>query len=223
MDKGDFDNFGNIYSKGWFYLLSWLILLELTLVFLLAPPDIVRSAIIKDLQSSKSVLGQELYEKTKEQADAWYKSAIIDGGIRDAAYSFFLPSEEERARSKGLENLDRGWWDRYIGSRVETLFYMIYLIVYRVFSLMQWMPLAAVLLTPAMLDGYYIWRKKKTNFDYSSPIVQTYALRIVSLITVGFVVIIFLPVSINQIIIPAGATLLVLLVGVVIAHMPKRI
>lgn len=222
MDKSDFDNFGNVYSKGGLYVLSWLILLELVAIFVFAPPQFVREAIVKDLQSSKVVLGEKLYERNKKNADEWYRKHILNSGLKDAVYSFFLPTDEERRRSKGLEHLDKGWWDRYIGTRVETLFYLIYMIVYRLFALGQWLPLAGVLLVPAILDGYYAWKKKQTNFDYSSPIIQTYAVRVASLITIGFIVLLFLPISINQLIIPAGATLLVLMVGTIMANMPKR-
>lgn len=223
LEKNDYDNVGSVYSRGGLYFLGWLILMEVTFILLIAPPSMIRSTIIHDLELSKTYMSESFYEKNKSWTDETFDEYVNKTGMRKALYRFFVPSAAERKRSKGMENIDRGWWDRYIASRLDALFYMMYLLLFRFSNILLWLPFMAILAVPALLDGYYMRKKKQSSFDYTSPVIQQYALRIISWITVGFVLYLFLPFSMHPMAIPAGFTFIALLLGLSVSHLPKRI
>ncbi len=223
LERSDYDNLGNVYSKGGLYLLGWLILMEVTFVLLIAPPDMIRNTILHDLELTKTYMSPRFYEDSKSWSDEVFDKYVNKSGMRETLYHFFVPSAAERERSRGMESIDKGWWDKYITSRLDALFYMIYLLIVRLSNIVLWLPFMAILAIPALVDGYYMRKKKQSGFEYTSPVIQQYALRIISWITVAFVLYLFLPFSMHPMVIPAGFTLIALLLGISVSHLPKRI
>src|SRR5690606_12689011 len=110
-------------------------------------------------------------------------------------------NEEERENSRGIETMGSEFFDWW-SDRVDALATLVYQIYARMALAILWLPYTLVLFIPAVFDGWMTWKIKRTNFDYSSPVVHRYSIRgifaIGALMVIGF----FIPIAFDPIIIP---------------------
>lgn len=197
--------------------------IEIILIVCVLPNGFIDKAILKEQEWGEVMMGVESHHELIKDTNALYTTLMLDTGINQTVKSFFVPSAEERARSRewdGLGNL----WIPFIEGRGEALAKAIYHIYYRGLLLYMWLPYMLVVLVPSIFGGYMSWNIKRYNFEHSSPFLNTYSSKIIwftgSAILISFIA----PLPIPPMIIPVVIiTLIPIAFSMLIGNLPKRL
>ncbi len=199
------------------------IFIEILLIVCLIPNGFIDKAILKEQGWGEALMGVSQHADLIEDTNNLYTTLMLDSGVNQTVNNFFVPSAEERERSKEWENLGN-LWIPFIESRGEALTKVIYHIYYRSLLLAMWLPYMMVVLVPSIFGGYMSWNIKRYNFDHSSPFLNTYSSKIIWF-SVGAIVVSFLaPIPIPPMIIPVVIiTLIPIASSLLIGNLPKRL
>lgn len=208
-------------NSPWF-IAAILLLLEIIIVAVLVPGDFTGRAIEREYDLIEKSFGKKTLVWVQEKSDSWYQSSMIDSGVKRAIYNHLIPSEEQKARSVGLESFG-DWWFDLAASRIEAVMQVIQQTYLRFALLMMWAPYILLLLIPAAYDGIQTWRIKFTNFDYASPVVHRYSVRLMGICVVGMMMLLIAPVAIPPVTTPVILMIICVAIGLVIGNYQKRI
>lgn len=100
-------------KKPWL-LVAWLLVIELLAILLLIPGDWTDRAIKRESELVEQSLGVEARDWIQNKASTWFRSSVIDSGFYEGMYQTLIPSEEERQKSKGMQDMGKGW---FVGQR----------------------------------------------------------------------------------------------------------
>ncbi|WHQ45843.1 DUF4400 domain-containing protein [Alcaligenes faecalis] len=208
--------------KKQFWMVALLFVIELVIVLLLVPGDFTYKAINKEAEYVERTLGTESRAWIHETATNWYQSSMIDSGALQAMHNHLIPTEEERLRSRGAQNMGSQlfkWWE----GRLDALAKSIYQVFARAALVALWAPYIVVLLIPAAFDGYMTWRIKRTNFAYASPVVHRYSVRVVTSLWFVMLIAFFVPIALDPIFIPLVLMAVCIFMGLALGNLQKRI
>ena len=191
-------------------------------MLLLIPGSYTDKAIEKESVLVSQNLGPDSQLWINEKASQWYISTVIESGFYEGIHNYFIPSEEEKKSSKGMENLG-GVWFEWIEGRIEALTSMIFQLYSRLALITMWSPYILILFIPAIFDGLMVRKVKQTNFESASTMRIFYSSRGLMLVIFLLFLSLFLPVAVNPSIIPVALMLCCVLVGIALGNMQKRV
>lgn len=204
----------------------WVVVLilvaELAVVLLLVPGDWTAQTVKKEEQLIESHLGSRARTWIYGKADDWYQSAMVDSGFSAGMYYVLIPTDEQKANSKGMESMG-SWWFEWVEGRITAFREMTYQFMARAALLAVWAPYMLLLLIPALYDGIMVRNIKRSNFDYSSPVLHRYSARFTWHLLVGMLIAFFLPIALNPVFIPVILMLCCVLIGIMVGNLQKRI
>lgn len=209
-------------TKQPFFLVLCIIAFEILLVVTLIPGDWISSVITEEAKLVELRLGSNEFNLVQQKTKSWFDRSLIDSGAYALAERIVLPTETERGKSTGLEHLGDVWFT-YMDGRLKAVAFAYYHILARIALLVSWLPYFAILLVPALFDGFTTWRIKRTNFSYISPVVHRYATQLVTITFLGLTILFLSPVVIEPTIIPSAIMLICVLSGLIFGNHQKRI
>ena len=167
-------------------------------------------------------MGEDMGTRIRNCADKWYKTLIIDNNVESHVRHFLIPSRVERDNSRGLEDLGDSLWPQ-VERRIVTMMDFIYWLMRRAVLLMMWLPACLPATVCSILGGLCLREIKKTNFDIASSVVFRYAIRLSGVITGLFFLAFLAPVTMPPIVIPIILCGVLILLGLSMSNMAKRI
>lgn len=167
-------------------------------------------------------LGEQTGEWVYGRADKWYQAVMIDSGFYKRMHYTLIPTKEQKEKSRALENFG-GKWFSWIEGRIEAFADVVYQFMARAALLTIWAPYMLLLLIPALWDGVMTRQLKRTNFDYASPVIHRYSIRLSLYIVVGLGIAFCSPIALNPLIIPVVMMICCVLLGLMVGNLQKRI
>lgn len=203
----------------------WVILIlcvQVVAVLVLMPGRSVQNSIAKETEYLTGSFGSSARQELVEKAASWHGVLFYDSGFYDAAMELLIPSQEQKNSSRGISTMG-GQWFSYVEGRIEAISLVLYYFLLRLSVVAMWMPYMLVLLVPALYDGLMTWKIKRANFQYASPVIHRYSLRLLGVLSVCQLITFFLPFAMPPIFIPLSLTVACVLLGMVLGNMQKRI
>jgi len=204
-----------------FWLMIWVIAIESIIITVLLPGDWTANVIQQESKLLEIRLGPEEARWVHERARDWYNSSLIETGIYQATYNHLLPTLTEKQNSVGMEDFGSPWFN-WVESRLQSMANAYYHILARFALLLIWVPYFLILLIPAIYDGFTTWRIKRTNFEYSSPLLHQYSTNTIIYVLIGLVAIFLAPIVLDPTVIPAAIMLMCVMSGLMIGNFQKR-
>ena len=202
--------------------LFWLFI-QLLMILVLIPSEWLLKVIDYEDQMLYEQLGTETASYVESKGYAWYDQIFVQTGINDHVASFFYMTDEERARSTGLQDLGQKTWFPWIEGRGEALTFLLVQMFERLSHIWLWVPYSLIIAIPAIWDGYMIWKIKQSSFDYTSPFWHKFAVNLGTAITMGMTIGLFFPAPVPPFILPLMIVfVLPVLLIAMISNMPKR-
>ena len=168
-----------------------------------------------------SQMGADTAEAVALKADGWYDRWIVETGVVDALHSA-VPTEEEKAASRGLENSFDLFFE-YELSRIEALLDVFYWAFKRLALLLVWLPVMAPVFLLALGDGLLQRKIRMQTFAFSSPLIQEASGTIAVATTFVILLLFFLPFAVPPLAAPALLAVASLFIGICFANLRKRI
>lgn len=208
-------------KKPWFVALM-IIVLEIIIVAVLVPGDFTGRSIQTEQEMIEKSLGADTLSWVRERSGGWFQTTMIDSGVKSGIYNHLIPTEEQKARSVGLEKFGEGWFN-LVANRIDSLMLVVQQSYMRLALLSIWAPYMLLLLIPAIYDGMQTWRIKVTNFDYASPVLHRYSVRLLGLSLASIVILFLSPLPVPPSATPVILMVMCVAIGLVIGNYQKRI
>lgn len=205
------------------YLILILLIFEVLMILLVIPTNWMEEVIRKEQLMGRTFLGEEAQLQLTSQAESMFKSVMVDTGFYRAIHEFFIPTEEQRLASRGLENLGRDDVFPYAEARVQAFALIIFQVMIRVSEILLWLPYLVILAIPAVYDGYNQWHINRSSYNYSSPLMHRYGVRGMGLVLLGSLMISIVPLPIPPIVVPVAGFCMIAFLGITIKYLQKRI
>ena len=184
--------------------------------------DFAKENTIKEGIKIEQVLGTETAIAVTQQADKWFYDLIEKINIEERTIRHFVPTEEEKARSRGMENMG-DWLFPIVEDRVVGTFDMIFWIFKRIALMLIWLPLLVPLCLVATFDGILQRRIKLENFAMASPLKQRIGTLGSVFCSCALMLWFFLPYAIDPHVAPALLGIIAMLIGLSVGNMQKRL
>lgn len=208
--------------SSWGGKLLWIFLTELIVLALLVPTNWIEKARTLESQRIEQRLGADTRQWAMQKAQVWFRASFIDSGFYQSLHHLLIPTEQERQRSKGLEDFGQGLFS-WLSVRVDALMHILYQFYVRLAILGLWWPYLLLVGMPAIWEGFMMRRIKRTNFGYVSPVIHHYSIRGVMLISVGLLMALVAPITLEPMLIPAVMMADCILAGLALGNIQKRI
>ncbi|RNF58595.1 hypothetical protein EFK68_04340 [Pseudomonas aeruginosa] len=98
---------------------------EIILIVCLVPNAFIDKSILKEQEWGEILMGKDSHDLLIENTNSLYTDLMLNSGVNETVKFFFIPTAEERERSKGWENLGDLWFS-FISARGEALTKVIY-------------------------------------------------------------------------------------------------
>lgn len=204
-----------------FWLALWLIVIESVIVCVLIPGDWTAKVIEQESELLEMRLGREEHDWVHNRARRWFNSSLIDSNVYTAARDHLIPSEEQKKKSKGMEQMGNAWFS-WTESRLQAVANTYYHILTRFALLLTWLPYFLILLIPSFFDGVSTWKIKRTNFEYASPLLHQYSTIGLGYLFIGLVALFMAPIVLDPTLIPVCIMLACVMTGLMIGNLQKR-
>lgn len=203
------------------YLLVFL--LEICLTALIISPEWIRKELAQEQQYVVNALGARVEHDLREESAEAFRTVFVNTGIVRASYDLFIPTEQQRQNSRGLEELG-GKTFVWVGERLNALWNQIYQMFYRMSVLLAWAPAILPLAIPAVVDGLSMREIKKATYGgYASPVRYHAMTHAIMFLVLGVPIYIGFPMAVSPMLIPIWAILICVALMVFTANIQKRL
>jgi len=149
-------------------------------------------------------LGTRTANVVVERAEHWYEKLFVAPGLVATSYRITLPSDADVQRAGALSPLAALPVWSWVAGRLDVIWAALYQAFFqRLAMLVAWWPFLLLLLAAAWGDGWVRRRIRQSGFAYASPLAHAYALRGVILILMLLGLLLFLPLSLPALGVPA--------------------
>lgn len=230
----------------------WLVFIVVSsvvaLVLTFTTADYARLTSAKEAEKIEVALGRDTLTTVNAIAEGWYYGffARYVNNLNNESNpsnpsSPSSPSMERKGKGKGKgEGIDfsgffgfefeaepisssHSAFRRWLEKRTEAFLDLGYWFLRRLALFVVWLPIWIPMLILASLHGYWDREIKKTDFGYTSPVLNHWARSIMHLLTMITLLLFVVPVAIDPMIFPVFLILETILAGVAMGNVQKRI
>lgn len=205
-----------------FLVTCGIIALEAVLAIMMLSPDMIRQSAGVEARWIYATSGADTARQIKDRADSWYSDVIVENQVEQRLVRYFIPTEEERALSRGMQDMGSWLWEP-TRNRISALMDLLYWVFRRFALFIMWLPICFPSLLLAGAFGLLERQIKLTNFSYASPAVLRYAWRTCAFLTMGFFVLFLLPLPVHPILVPVIVSCVMMTMGISFSNLAKKI
>jgi hypothetical protein len=151
-----------------------------------------------------------------------FESAFVDTGLYDTSYELFIPSAEERRRSRGMEDMGKEIFQQ-VDKRLDVMWIAAYQVIVRFLMVLLWAPYFAIILVPSVIDGIMVREIKKVNYGFSSPMRHRYSIIAILMTLYVMLLTLFSPVQVVPVFYPIAILIIVIAMNIVVSNAHKRL
>ena len=197
-----------------------LMVLQLVSLVVLLPSEYSARAVTEEHASLTQAYGKSAGRFVSDQANKAYSLVMKDTGLEEKVNGLFAPIQAQNKLSEKLGKLSEGFLP-ILRDRSKSFLFTVYLVFLRTSKAMIWLWPLGLLAVPLMIDGIYVWKKRKMGYDGASPTGQKAALKLGSSLTLIAFLVFFLPVALPVWVLPLNLCVLLASPYVVLRNLYK--
>lgn len=215
------DDDGKVVRNG-FILGLFIVLTQMFVVSAIISPDLLNDTINTEIAMMEEAFGEDstgrVIQTTKETTRAWF----YDSGVIDTIRESLLPKEYiETGETTDDPNLNTKFWGA-VDRSILSFFDSIALSIFRVYSLVFWLPMFTLMMIGGVTTGLLLREIKKHGFEYSSPLRHGIARRLLYFSPLLAYIILMLPLAVHPHIYPFILATFAMAIALILANTIKR-
>lgn len=188
-------------KQGW-KLFFIVLLLHVIAYAVLVQESWLQSTLTREQASHYAFLGEDQARYAETRASNTFNRWFVNSGVMSHSFQALVPTPEQRANSKGIENLGSQIFP-WMEKRIRAWWTLVYQVLLRFSNAMLWWPFFVLAAVPFFIDALVVRRVKATTFGLTSPHLQGIAARSIPIILLGYFLVMFAPVFIHPAWVPA--------------------
>lgn len=192
--------------------------------------DYTRRTSIAEAVRIEAEMGSSTLRKVNALADTWYLGIrrVLKSNVVLSAEDFYSDDTLQRKREEQfldtlLERTHEGKLANWLIEREQAMLDLLYWVLRRVALFVVLLPLWIPMAVLALFHGLQDRAIKKTDFGYTSPVLNHWARQVISFGIVTTLLIFFAPIAINPIVFPMIMAAVTVAMGVAVGNIQKRI
>lgn len=158
----------------------------------------VASTIEAERQSNYAFMGAAAAE-AEARATRWYRTLFLDTHITQFTFDLAATNRKDSGTDNKTVDAVAGkgvlWWQ----ARMRVLWSIAFEFLVRLSNILVWLPLAVLVFVPFIVDAIVLRKIKATNFAITSPHLQIFGVRAMTVIVVGFFLLQLLPMMLHPV------------------------
>ena len=200
----------------WLLVVVFSAMVALVLTFTTA--DYARRTSAEEARKIEMSLGPDTLATVNDLASGWYFESV-----EKFALPMTFSEEMARAQSRAVFGFESEPLWRWLEKRAEAFLDLGYWFLRRLALFVIWLPMWIPMMILAALHGWWDREIKKTDFGYTSPVLNHWARNIMHCVTMMTLILFVLPVAIDPILFPAILMVTTIMAGVALGNVQKRI
>lgn len=201
-----------------FVVYAILVFIGLTI---LMSSDWITQTIHRERIANQTLLGHEHANAAFAGATDLFTQWFVETGIQRTSFELFVPDQGRLDASGAMANVGSPVW-AWTADRIEAFWALIYQIMVRVYTVLQWWPFMILVLLPIIIDGILTRRINSYTFSLTSTHVHGIAVKSALGVIVIYLALMVLPVFVH----PSWFPGIILLSGIstwlAMVHFAKR-
>jgi len=157
----------------------------------------------------------------EDKATASYEVLWVKSEILPHSFDMFIPSQEEIDNQKFMKDLGEPAFN-WVEGRLRAFWTLVWSTHIRFFSVALWAPFLPFLMLPWLIDGWVKREIRKFTFDFSSPIQQQYAMKLIGILPLIFIIALTMPFPMHPLTTPLIAICIGIAGQVAVGQFMKR-
>ncbi len=200
-----------------------ILLMELIVVAGMIPRSWTSAQIEKEIRSISDMMGEEKATEVQTKAHTWFNQAFVDTGAYEGSFYFFIPTEEQRRRSKGMEDMGQDNLFPFVEKTLISIWTGVLQSTLRLAHYMMWWPFFLLALIPAVGDAILQRRIKQASFAHASPVRYRFAINAFGAVVFLFFFSLLMPIAVPPVAVPIGFAVAAISASFIFANMQKKL
>lgn len=179
-------------DRGLWYKIVVGVMLYVTIFMVVMKEEWLMRSIQIESDYNHSFYSSEFANWAEKKATETYEWMWVETEILPHSFDMFIPTEEEIAQQRHMQDLGAPAF-AWVESRLRAFWTLVWSTHIRFFSVALWAPFAPFLLLPWVVDGWVKREIRKHTFDFSSPIQQRYAIKLLMALPLIFFIALTMP------------------------------
>ncbi|MBT9135164.1 MAG: hypothetical protein DDT34_00212 [Firmicutes bacterium] len=179
-------------EKEFWYKAVIFVMVYITIFMLIVKEEWLMRSIQIESQYNHSFYSSEFANWAEKKATKTYELIWVETEILPHSFDMFIPSEEEIARQEHMQDLGAPAF-AWVEGRLRAFWTLVWSTHIRFFTVALWMPFLPFLVLPWIVDGWAKREIRKHTFDFSSPIQQQFAIKILMALPLIFFIALTMP------------------------------
>ena len=203
-----------------FRSIFFLVVLQLVSLVILLPSEYSARAVSQEHASLTQAYGKSAGQFVAIQANKAYTTVMKDTGIEEKVNGLFAPIRADNKLSAKMAQIGEKFLPT-LRDRRNSFLYTVYLVILRISQTLIWLWPLGLFAVPLIIDGVYVWKKRKIGYDGASPTSQNAALKIGGVLTMLAFLVFFIPIALPVWVLPLNLCVLLMSFYVVCRNMYK--
>lgn len=200
-----------------------LLALEVLVIAAFIPREFTEKQIAKEISMVSDIMGPSSANAMQQRAKLWFNEAFVQTGVYKATFDFFLPTEAQKRKSKGMEELGENSLFPYVEKTLISIWAGVLQSTLRMSHYLLWWPFLLLACIPAIIDAWFSRKIKQASFRHASAIRYRYAISTLTIVVAVFLFSVFFPIAVPPVLVPVGFVLIAISLSFIFANLQKKI
>lgn len=183
--------------------------------------DWITQTIHRERLANQQFLGTEHAEAAFAGATQLFTSWFVETGIQRSSFVIFVPDQASLDASGAMADVASPLW-KWTAQRIEAFWALIYQIMVRIYTALQWWPFIALVILPVIIDGVLTRKINSYTFSLTSTHLHGIAVKLTLGVVLIYLSLMVMPLFVHPTWFPAIILLSAVALWLAMVHFAKR-
>ena len=197
-------------------------LAEILLLLTFSTAERISLVMAKEGVKIEDNLGVETLKKVDGISSKIFNTIFIDSGAYAGIWHTFIPTEQEKEDSEGLENLGSGLFN-FMDDKLLVVGFLLFQTIHRLTLFGLWMPSFIILIALSFYTGLIFRKIKQGNFSFASPTMHRMCIKLILIIFTILPLLLMFPFPLSPYLYSYLYLAIAFMIMVIVANIAKRV
>lgn len=179
-------------DRGLWYKIVIFVMIYITIFMVVMKEEWLMRSMEIERNYNHSFYSTEFANWAERKATESFELMWVESEILPHSFAMFIPTEEEIAKQEHMQDLGAPLF-AWVEGRLRAFWTLVWSTHIRFFTVALWIPFMPFLMLPWIVDGWVKREIRKHSFDFSSPIQQQFAIKLLMVLPLIFIIALTMP------------------------------
>lgn len=197
-------------------------LAEILLLLIFSTAERISHVMAQEGVTIEDSLGVDTLRKVDGISSEVFNTIFIDNGVYAGIWHTFIPTEQEKEDSEGLENLGAGLF-KFLDDKLTVIGFLLFQTIHRITLFCLWLPSFLILIALSFYTGLIFRKIKQGNFSFASPTMHRMCIKLILIIFTILPLLLMFPLPLSPYLYSYLYIAIAFMIMVIVANIAKRV